>query len=78
MQEVRAVDLAAAVVGGCLLTGGYGSIAGPAVGAFLFGMANQGIVYANWDPDWFMFFLGATLLLAVLLSLWVRRQATRR
>ncbi|TDC20937.1 ABC transporter permease [Streptomyces sp. 8K308] len=70
--------IAAAVVGGCLLTGGYGSIVGPAVGAFLFGMANQGIVYANWDPDWFMFFLGGMLLLAVLLNLWVRRQATRR
>ncbi|TDC75241.1 ABC transporter permease [Streptomyces hainanensis] len=70
--------IAAAVIGGCLLTGGYGSIIGPAIGAFLFGMANQGIVYANWDPDWFMFFLGAMLLLAVLLNLWVRRQATRR
>ncbi|RKN47183.1 ABC transporter permease [Streptomyces hoynatensis] len=70
--------IAAAVIGGCLLTGGYGSVFGPVVGAFLFGMASQGIVYADWDPDWFMFFLGAMLLLAVLLNLWVRRQATRR
>ncbi|WP_052851952.1 ABC transporter permease [Streptomyces avicenniae] len=70
--------IAAAVIGGCLLTGGYGSIAGPVVGAFLFGMASQGIVYADWEPDWFSFFLGAMLLLAVLLNLWIRRQATRR
>jgi simple sugar transport system permease protein len=70
--------IAAAVIGGCLLTGGYGSAFGPAVGALLYGMASQGIVYADWDPDWFMFFLGGTLLLAVLLNLWVRRQATRR
>ncbi|ONK14029.1 Ribose transport system permease protein RbsC [Streptomyces sp. MP131-18] len=70
--------IAAAVIGGCLLTGGYGSIAGPVIGAFLFGMVSQGIVYADWDPDWFMFFLGAMLLLATLLNLYVRKQATRR
>ncbi|WP_049576791.1 ABC transporter permease [Streptomyces sp. SBT349] len=70
--------IAAAVIGGCLLTGGYGSIPGPVIGAFLFGMVSQGIVYADWDPDWFMFFLGAVLLLATLLNLYVRKQATRR
>ncbi|MDT0306335.1 ABC transporter permease [Streptomyces sp. DSM 44917] len=70
--------IAAAVIGGCLLTGGYGSVPGPVVGAFLFGMAQQGIVYADWDPDWFLFFLGAMLLLATLLNVLVRKQATRR
>ncbi len=70
--------IAAAVIGGCLLTGGYGSIVGAVIGAFLFGMASQGIVYADWDPNWFLFFLGAMLLLATLLNLWIRSQATRR
>ena len=55
----------AAVVGGCLLTGGYGSAIGAAIGAFIFGMTTQGIVFAGWDPNWFKFFLGAMLLLAV-------------
>ncbi|GAB2612878.1 ABC transporter permease [Streptomyces capparidis] len=68
----------AAVIGGCLLTGGYGSAVGSAIGAFIFGMTTQGIVYADWNPDWFKFFLGATLLLATLVNAWVRRQATRR
>jgi simple sugar transport system permease protein len=68
----------AAVIGGCLLTGGYGSAFGPVIGAFIFGMVTQGIVYANWNPDWFKFFLGVMLLLATLVNLWVRRQATRR
>ncbi|MGP3953515.1 ABC transporter permease [Streptomyces sp. 7N604] len=68
----------AAVIGGCLLTGGYGSAIGPVIGAFIFGMVSQGIVYANWNPDWFKFFLGVMLLLATLVNLWVRRQATRR
>ena len=69
------IYIIAAVVGGCLLTGGYGSAIGAAIGAFIFGMTNQGIVYAGWDPDWFNFFLGAMLLGAILLNNWVRRRA---
>ncbi|MGH3424454.1 MAG: ABC transporter permease, partial [Nocardioidaceae bacterium] len=48
-----------AVVGGCLLTGGYGSAIGAALGALIYGMTNQGIVYASWDSDWLKAFLGA-------------------
>jgi simple sugar transport system permease protein len=69
------IYIVAAVVGGCLLTGGYGSVIGAAIGAFIFGMANQGIVYAGWNPDWFFFFLGALLLGAILLNSWVRKRA---
>ncbi|MCQ8774228.1 ABC transporter permease [Streptomyces telluris] len=68
----------AAVIGGCLMTGGYGSAIGSAVGAFIFGMASKGIVYAQWNPDWFKFFLGAMLLLATLLNAWVRKRAEAR
>ena len=68
----------AAVVGGCLLTGGYGSPIGAAIGAFIFGMTRQGIVYAGWDANWYRFFLGAMLLLAVLVNLWVRNYAMSR
>jgi simple sugar transport system permease protein len=63
-----------AVIGGCLLTGGYGSAIGAAIGAFIFGMTRQGIVYAEWNPDWFMFFLGAMLLVATVVNLIVRRR----
>jgi simple sugar transport system permease protein len=69
------VYIIAAVVGGCLLTGGYGSAVGAAIGAFIFGMAGQGIVYAGWDPDWFTFFEGALLLGAILLNNFIRRRA---
>ncbi len=62
------IYIVAAVVGGCLLTGGYGSVIGAAIGAFIFGMTNQGIVYAGWNPDWFYFFLGALLLGAILFN----------
>jgi len=65
----------AAVIGGCLLTGGYGSAFGGAIGAFIFGMANKGIVYAQWNPDWFKFFLGLMLLLATIVNIIVKRRA---
>lgn len=55
----------AAVIGGCAMTGGRGTAVGTAIGALIFGLTNQGIVYAGWNPDWFKFFLGATLLFAV-------------
>ncbi|BCY07944.1 ABC transporter permease [Actinoplanes sp. L3-i22] len=66
----------AAVVGGTLLTGGFGNALGVAIGAFIFGMTSLGIVYAGWDPNWFKAFLGVMLLLAVLVNTYVKRLAT--
>ncbi len=68
----------AAVIGGCLLTGGYGTAIGTLIGAFIFGMTNQGIVYAGWNPDWFKFFLGAMLLFAVIANNVFRNYAAKR
>lgn len=70
--------IAASVVGGCLLTGGYGSAVGSALGAFIFGMTTEGVIYADWDPDWFQFFVGAMLLLATVVNTWIRARALRR
>ena len=72
------IYIIAAVVGGTLLTGGYGSAVGVAIGAFIFGMVQQGIVYAGWDPNWFKAFLGVMLLLAVAVNLYVKRLSTTR
>lgn len=68
----------AAVIGGCSMTGGRGTAVGTAIGALIFGMTNQGIVYAGWNPDWFKFFLGAMLLFAVLTNTSVANFTRRR
>jgi simple sugar transport system permease protein len=67
----------AAVIGGCLLTGGYGSVIGACFGALIFGVVQIGITYTNINPDWFRVFLGLMLLLAVLFNNQVRRRITR-
>jgi simple sugar transport system permease protein len=69
------IYIVAAVIGGCLLTGGFGSAVGASLGALIFGMTQLGIPYLHWDSDWFYFFLGAMLLLAVLANRLVRRYA---
>jgi len=69
------IYIIAAVIGGCLLTGGYGSVVGAAIGSLIFGMTQLGITYAGWDADWFKTFLGAMLLLACVVNLIVRKKA---
>jgi simple sugar transport system permease protein len=58
-----------------LLTGGYGSALGAALGALIFGMVQQGIVFAGIDADWFQFVLGGMLLSAVVINRFVRSRA---
>ena len=72
------IYIIASVIGGCLLTGGYGSVVGAAVGALIFGMTQLGISYAGWDPDWFKTFLGIMLIAATLVNLYVKRKADAR
>lgn len=68
----------AAVVGGVLLTGGYGSVIGAAAGALTFAMVQQGVIVTGVDADWFKVFVGAILVLAVIFNNYIRRRAQRR
>ena len=52
----------AAVVGGTALTGGYGSVFGAAIGAFIMAMSQQGPAFSGWNTDWRFVFLGLILL----------------
>ena len=66
----------AAVIGGALLTGGYGSVVGACFGALIFGVVQIGITYTNINSDWFRVFLGVMLLIAVLFNNFVRARVT--
>ncbi|PZQ95919.1 MAG: ATPase [Cereibacter sphaeroides] len=65
----------AAVIGGVLLTGGYGTVLGAAFGALIFGLVQMGIFYTGIDTDWFKVFLGLVILAAVLVNNYGRARA---
>jgi len=73
LKEFEAIT--AAVIGGSLLTGGYGSVTGAACGALIFGMVSQGIFFTGVAADWFQAVLGTMLLGAVLVNQFARRRA---
>ncbi|MFG6137291.1 ABC transporter permease [Halomonas sp. B23F22_10] len=73
LKELQAII--AVVIGGALLTGGYGSAIGATFGALIFGTVQMGIFYTGVNTDWFQVFLGAMLLVAVLFNNYVRKKA---
>jgi simple sugar transport system permease protein len=68
----------AVVVGGTLLTGGYGSAIGASFGALIFAMVQQGIIITGVDGDWFQVFVGVVLVIAVIFNNYVRQKAASR
>jgi len=64
------------VIGGALLTGGYGSVIGAALGAVIFGVVQQGLFFANAESSLFRVFLGVILLTAVIMNTYIRRLIT--
>lgn len=63
------------VVGGVLLTGGYGSIFGIVLGTLTFAVVNQGIYYTGFDANWASLIIGVLLLVAVLMNNTFRKMA---
>ena len=56
-------SIIAVVIGGVLLTGGYGSVVGIVLGTLTFSIVNQGIFYTGFDANW------ASLIIGVLLQI---------
>ena len=67
--------IVAVVVGGVLLTGGYGSVVGNVMGTLTFAIVNQGIYYAGFDANWASLSIGVLLLLAVVMNNTFRKLA---
>lgn len=64
------------VVGGVLLTGGFGTVTGIVFGTLTFGIVFQGINFTAFDKDLNLLFIGALLLIAVLMNDTFRKLAT--
>ena len=73
LKEFEAIITA--VVGGTLLTGGFGSVVGTVFGALTLGITQQGLFYAAIDYEWYKVLLAIILLGAVLINQWARRRA---
>jgi simple sugar transport system permease protein len=70
------ITIVAVVVGGTLLTGGYGSAIGSVFGALVYGIVSVGVIFAGVDANWYQVFLGLMLVGAVFLNGYVRKYAT--
>ncbi len=72
-QGLELEVIAATVIGGALLSGGYGSILGALLGVFIFGMMQTGLVLIGVDARLFDAIIGAIILIAVIINNWSRR-----
>jgi simple sugar transport system permease protein len=75
LKELEAI--AAAVVGGAILTGGFGSVVGVVFGAVIFGLVQNSVFYISWiDGSYYRVFLGAVLLIAAFANENIRKRIT--
>ncbi len=68
------IAVAACVIGGIWLMGGYGTIIGAAIGILLLQMVEQGLILVGLDVQLFQATLGVILILAVISNTYLSRQ----
>ena len=73
-QGMELEAIASAVIGGSLLTGGYGSILGTFIGAFMIGMVRSGLVLAGAPAYWYRAFIGVILVIAAIINARIRKK----
>ena len=74
-KELEAIAIA--VVGGILMTGGFGTIVGVVFGAVTFGLVANAVFFIPWiDGAWFRVFVGTVLLAAVFANERIRKRIT--
>ena len=71
--ELELEAIASAVIGGALLTGGYGSIIGAFMGAFLIGVVRSGLILAGAPSYWYKGFIGVILVVSVIINTKIRK-----
>ena len=73
LKELEAI--AAAVIGGIVMTGGFGTVLGIIVGAFIFGLAKEAFFYIpGIDGSFYRVFLGLVIVASALLNENIRKR----
>ncbi len=73
LKELEAI--AAAVIGGIVMTGGFGTVVGIIVGAFIFGIAKEAFFYIpGIDGSFYRVFLGLVIIASALLNENIRKR----
>lgn len=67
-------SIAAAVIGGCSLFGGFGSMIGASLGALIIAMTRVGLVLAGANPYWYQAFLGLILLASIIINIRIMKR----
>lgn len=65
------------VIGGVLLTGGYGTISGIVLGTLIYGFVSAGLFYTGWDTNYTQVVIGVMMVIAVLTNNYIRNLALR-
>jgi simple sugar transport system permease protein len=68
--------ISAAVIGGTLLAGGYGTVVGGLIGALLLGILNDGLIIKGVNADYLSFYLGLAIIIAMAANTYVGRVRT--
>jgi simple sugar transport system permease protein len=75
-KEYELQAIAAAVIGGVLLTGGQGTIIGAVLGVLIVAMVKNGLILVGADPYWYRAFLGVIIIIAAIINMRVGRRVS--
>jgi simple sugar transport system permease protein len=72
-NEYLFYGIAAAVIGGTLLAGGSGTVAGALIGALFLGVLKDGLVLQGVSANYELFYTGLAIILAMTINIYVSR-----
>jgi simple sugar transport system permease protein len=65
--------IAAAVIGGTLLVGGFGTVIGAMIGALFLGVVQDGLVLKGVNANYLYLYQGLAILLAMTINIYIAR-----
>jgi simple sugar transport system permease protein len=72
-NEILLEVIAAAVIGGTLMTGGSGTVVGALIGALFLGILHDGLILQGVNANYLLFYLGLAIIVAMTANVYVRR-----